>query len=68
MNTLSKEEKQAVTEAAVCAGEYLEYLGQSDLAKLTSEQWIEFCELFAVNFLNERIRLNRIQGLKDCPF
>lgn len=55
-------EDLALDFAGDCAGEYLEELKKTDLAKLTVEEWQGFIKCVALNYTNKRIEL------EPCPF
>lgn len=50
-----KIEAQARQKAGDRAGQYLDDLGQTDLAKLTADQWAKFCEHMTTTYLYWRL-------------
>lgn len=62
MTDLEPWEFPALDFASDCAGEYLEELNQTDLAKLTPDQWKELIRVIAVNFAHKRA------DIMPCPF
>lgn len=58
-------EQHAVKEAGNEAGAYLDELGNTDLAAMTAEQYIEFCRRIVVGFENS-LRAKILSG--TAPF
>lgn len=55
-------EDSALEYAGDCAGEFLDALGKTDLAKLSVEEWQGLIKCVALNYQNKRIEL------EPCPF
>lgn len=51
MYPLNEIEKEGAIAAGMAMGQYLDTFGQTDLAKLTEEQFNEICFIFARNFM-----------------
>lgn len=47
---LTADEIQAIQEAAVDAGEYLDALGKTNLATMDENEWMEFIECICIGF------------------
>lgn len=62
MPDLDPHEILALEYASSQAGEYLEDLKKTDLAKFTPEEWGAFIEIIAINYQQKRFEL------APCPF
>lgn len=62
MNDLTEYEQQAIDHASTCAGEYLDSLGKTDLAKMTQEEWRTLITIAALRFAQ------KANELRPCPF
>jgi len=54
---IQKFEMQAALIGGQYAGEYLDSIGKTDLAKLTKDEWQRFCSVMCVNY-HQAIALN----------
>ncbi|NOG73741.1 DUF6511 domain-containing protein [Roseicella sp. DB1501] len=55
-------QREAMIFAGAMVGEYLESIGQTDLAKLDAEQWQTFLEVVCLNYYV------KVNILAPCPF
>lgn len=62
MNDLTPYEQAALEFAGECAGEYLDSIGKTDLAKMTQEEWQTLISVACLNFSQKR------NELTPCPF
>lgn len=62
MNDLEPYELTALSYAGQMLGEYLESINQSDIARLTPQQWQTMLEVLAISYTTKRAEL------QPCPF
>jgi hypothetical protein len=62
-------EIQCVYAASQKAGEYLEWLGKTDLATMTEDEWLEFIWITTTAFRDKMAELSMpYVEERDCPF
>lgn len=62
----SEHEIEAMLAASAPAGEYLESIGQTDLAQLDENQWMTFIEVVCTNYVDKLRSLKAADG--EAPF
>lgn len=61
---LKPDERRAAAKGGEAAGGYLDQIGKTDLAKLSIEEWQEFCALLFVGACDEM----RARAEDEVPF
>lgn len=62
MNDLDELQQKALDFSSDQAGAYLESVGQTDLAQLSREQWMQFLQIVVCRYQDKLVEL------RPCPF
>ena len=60
-------EKQAYLHGGKNGGEYLESIGKYNLAELTKEEWLTFCECICKNYHSKHVERTELRE-DEIPF